>query len=134
MNRRTLTLALLLLGASACGGKNELTDLYVSTEGNDSWSGRLAAPNSQKSDGPVATLERARNIVRELKGQGRLEAPVTVNVRGGKYYLSQPFLLESADSGVPGKEIRYMAFQGEKPVISGGRKISGWSKAWGLGC
>ena len=126
MNRRILTLALLLLGSSACGGKSEPTDLYVSTEGNDSWSGRLAAPNSQKSDGPLATLERARNIVRELKGQGRLEAPVTVNVRGGKYYLSQPFLLESADSGVPGKEIRYMAFQGEKPVISGGRKISGW--------
>ena len=38
--------------------------LYVSPSGNDSWSGRLSAPNSRKTDGPFATLERARDEIR----------------------------------------------------------------------
>ncbi|MEP6627670.1 MAG: TCP-1/cpn60 chaperonin family protein, partial [Ginsengibacter sp.] len=35
--------------------------MYVSTIGNDSWSGMLRQPNQQKTDGPFATLEAARD-------------------------------------------------------------------------
>ncbi|MFA7003602.1 MAG: hypothetical protein WC429_06145, partial [Verrucomicrobiia bacterium] len=31
-------------------------DFYVATNGNDQWSGKLAAPNKEKSDGPFATI------------------------------------------------------------------------------
>ena len=41
--------------------------IYVSPAGNDAWSGRSAQPNPQGTDGPVATLERARDIVRQTK-------------------------------------------------------------------
>lgn len=44
-------------------------DFYVSTKGNDAWSGTLAEPNQEYADGPFATIERAREAVRLLKQQ-----------------------------------------------------------------
>jgi hypothetical protein len=41
--------------------------VYVSPTGNDRWSGATAQPNAQGTDGPVATLERARDILRQKK-------------------------------------------------------------------
>ncbi len=49
------------------------TILYVSTEGDDSWSGRLPEPNADRTDGPFATLKRARDEIRRLKSEGKLE-------------------------------------------------------------
>jgi hypothetical protein len=46
-------------------------NLYVSPNGNDSWSGRLASPNRTRTDGPFATLERARDAIRALKRAGQ---------------------------------------------------------------
>ena len=34
-------------------------DFFVAPTGNDQWTGHLAAPNEQGTDGPVATLTRA---------------------------------------------------------------------------
>ena len=51
--------------------------LYVATDGNDAWSGTLAAPNAEKTDGPLATLKRARNAVRERR-QRRSDRQVVV--------------------------------------------------------
>jgi len=42
-------------------------DFYVSPKGNDAWSGTLAEPNATKTDGPFATITRAKLAVRELK-------------------------------------------------------------------
>ena len=39
--------------------------LYVSTVGNNSWSGKLIQPNLEKTDGPFATLEGARDAIRK---------------------------------------------------------------------
>ena len=60
-------------------------NLYVATNGNDAWSGRLSAPNAEKTDGPFATLERARDELRKLKASGALSgngASVVVRGRG----------------------------------------------------
>ena len=58
--------------------------LYVATDGNDAWSGTLPEPNGQKTDGPFATLERARDEIRKLKKQGRLPlGGAVVEIRGG---------------------------------------------------
>jgi hypothetical protein len=57
---------------------------YVALEGSDGWSGRLAEANAGHSDGPFATLDRAREEIRELrKLQGLPESGVIVVVRGG---------------------------------------------------
>ena len=44
-------------------------DFYVSTYGNDSWSGKLASPNETKTDGPFASIQRAQKAVLALKSK-----------------------------------------------------------------
>jgi len=46
--------------------------LYVSTTGNDSWSGKLSEPDQDKTDGPFATIEGARDAIRLLKEAEKL--------------------------------------------------------------
>ncbi|NLG50252.1 MAG: right-handed parallel beta-helix repeat-containing protein [Chloroflexi bacterium] len=97
-------------------------DLYVSPQGNDRWSGKLAAPNAKGNDGPVATLERARDLIRERKLRGELAGPLTVWVRGGRYPLSEPLTFSPADSA----PVTYAAYPGEQPILDGGVRIGGW--------
>ena len=44
-------------------------DFYVSTNGNDNWSGTLSEPNADKTDGPFATIKRAQTAVKVLKSK-----------------------------------------------------------------
>lgn len=98
---------------------------FVSPRGNDAWSGTLAVPNTAGTDGPFATLARARDAVRELKAQ-QPAGPVTVLVRGDKYYLDRTLILGPQDAGTRESPVTYRAYPGETPVLSGGR-ISGYS-------
>ena len=100
---------------------------YVSTEGDDSWSGLLASPNVEKTDGPVASLNRAVELVRDLKST----APVRVLLRGGSYRIERPIVFRAEHSGTKDAPIIYAAYPGEKPIISGGRPITGWKKTNG---
>ena len=99
---------------------------YVSTRGDDNWSGRVPDPNLDGTDGPFATLVRARNVVREHKKDLEMKEPVTVTVRGGEYFLDKTFVLTVADGGTRQFPVTYMAYPGEQPVISGGRTITGF--------
>ncbi len=102
-------------------------DLYVATNGNDTWSGKLAEPKPDGSDGPVATVARAQALVREMKpGLKGRQQPILVLIRGGTYYLERPLLFGPDDSGSPRAPIVYQAYPGERPVLSGGRAIAGW--------
>ena len=104
------------------------TDFHVSPFGKDQWSGRLASPNGNASDGPFATLSRARDAVRQLKKSAGLpEGGVTVWVAAGTYHLEQGFELTAEDSGAAGKPIIYRAAAGQVRV-TGGRAVTGWRK------
>lgn len=123
-----------LLAASfalAISSSAPAADLYVSPEGNDAWSGNLPAPNAAMSDGPIATLSRARDRVRELKKGAPTPTPITVDIRGGRYTLAEPLRLGPNDSGEKDAPITYAAHPGEKPVLSGGKSIRGWKKGEG---
>ena len=89
----------------------------------------LAAPNAQKSDGPFATLERARDAVRELKKQKATD--IVVLVREGTYQLTNTIVFGLEDSGVGDSTITYAAYPGETPVFSSGREIQGWEQVTG---
>ena len=102
-------------------------DLYVSPAGNDSWSGTLEAPNAAHSDGPFATLERARREVQNFKKRKRA-GEIIVMLREGTYFLGAPLNFSSADSGSEAAPVVYAAYPGEKPVISGGRRVTGWKQ------
>ena len=92
---------------------------YVATNGNDSWSGRLAAPNAEGTDGPFATLERAQGAMRATGIRDTY-------VRGGTYAMTRTVTLTGADNGV-----RIMAYPGETPVFSGGERVGGFTPIGG---
>jgi hypothetical protein len=100
--------------------------LYVAADGSDDWSGKLKTPDAEGTDGPLASLARARDLIRELKAAEGLEQPVTVMVREGKYFLDETLVLDPRDSGTQECPIIYKAYPGERPILSGGRKIRGW--------
>ena len=119
---------------------DDAVTLYVSTEGDDQWSGRLPAPNKRKIDGPLATVRAAQKAVRKLKQRGQLQHPVQVCLRGGRYELKSPLVFTHRDSGTPEviawpaqvvtprATVTYRAYRNERPVLSGGRRITGFRK------
>ena len=100
-------------------------DFYVTTNGNDRWSGSLPDPKKDGSDGPFASLARARDAVRALKGENR---DISILIRGGSYYLTETVVFGLEDSAPDGHQVVYEAYPGERPVFSSGINISGWQE------
>jgi len=103
-------------------------DLHVTVNGNDAWSGLLPAPNATRTNGPFATLERARDEIRQWKHSGRFPAGgVTVYLGGGTYPLDRPFALGPDDSGTEAGPVVWRAVEGQQVHITGGKRIAGWT-------
>jgi parallel beta-helix repeat protein len=73
-------------------------------------------------DGPVKTLVEARDAARALRRSGMM-GPITIRVHAGTYDLSETLILGPEDS-----DTIWEAPHGEHPVVSGGRRITGWSR------
>lgn len=101
-------------------------NLYIAKNGDDKWSGKYPVPNKTGTDGPIATLPRARDLIRELKLAGKFNAPIMVLLTAGTYRLGETFLLESQDSGTKVNPITYSAYPGDKVIITGSIPIGGW--------
>ncbi len=108
---RSLPLALLLLGAQAA---SDTADFHVAPNGRDD--------NPGTREAPFATPGRARDAARAAAGK----KPVRVILRGGTYFLPEPFVLKPEDSGSAKAPVVYMAAPGEKPVLSAGARVTGW--------
>jgi len=106
-------------------------DFYIAPDGDDAWSGKLAETNAERTDGPFATLERAREAVRKLRATMNQQGPIHVQLRGGTYRLETPFVLHPEDSGSEVSPVIYESLPGERAIISGGKIIDGWQKAEG---
>ena len=117
---------LALLPAAIAAPPAAATTLYVSPQGNDAWSGTLVSPNGAKTDGPLATLAQARNQIRLLRKAGSLGGGVTVYVRGGTYSMPQGLKFEAQDGGTEAAPVVYRAYEGERPVLVGGRVVTGF--------
>jgi len=125
-----LAFASLCLGVSDVRGQKAEAGIvfYVAPNGNDAWSGKLPSPNRSKTDGPFATLQRALDAVKTLKAQqgGTLQQPVTISLRGGTYFLSEPVIVTPEHSGTAQCPVTIAAYRNEKPILSGGRRITDW--------
>jgi hypothetical protein len=66
-------------------------EFHVAPIGNDA--------NPGTKDKPFATLVRARDAIRTLKQGGPLPEPVTVQIRGGAYFLANTLVFGPEDSG-----------------------------------
>ena len=115
-------------------------DLYVSPDGNDAWSGRLAEPNTAGTDGPLVSVGEARSRIRGAKGShlykhqelsyAGLAGPLTVWLREGRYPVTEPLVFGPEDSA----PVTYASYPGETAVIDGGERITDWSIEEVNGC
>ena len=93
---------------------------YVSTAGNDRNPGTI--------EKPFASLEAARDTIRDLNRKGTIPAGgVSVLIRGGSYSLSKTFELDARDSGSEKTPIVYAPYKNEAVHLSGGERISGFA-------
>lgn len=92
---------------------------YVSPKGSDSNPGSL--------NKPFATLQRARDAVREIIKAGRKQ-DILVLIRAGMYYVPDGVIFGPNDSGTEKYKITYAAYPGEVPVFAGGVSIAGWKR------
>jgi len=108
---------------------NNPINIFISPTGDDNSNGYSVDVNAACGWGPVKTLDRARDLIRERKNEGRFTKAINVNLRGGNYELNNPFTLNQTDSGTLAYPITYKNYNNEKTVISGGQKIAGvWNK------
>ncbi len=116
-----------LPGAASDMQKFPKADFFVASDGNDSWSGRLAEPNVPLTDGPFATLAKARDTIQQIKGRSA-KKDFVVLLRGGNYRLRETLVFNVDDSAPRGGTITYAAYPGEMPIIGSGVPIGSWQK------
>jgi hypothetical protein len=84
------------------------SDFFVAPTGND------ADPGT--ADRPFATLERARDAVRQLKQAGPLNEPVNIKLQRGTYRLARAVVFGPEDSGTAACPITYQSVTGKNVV------------------
>lgn len=104
---------------------------FVSTQGNDQWSGQRADPGT--NDGPFATVTQAQQAVQKVLKTQKESRSVRVVLRGGTYFLDKPLEFGPDDSGTEKSPVIYAAAAGEQVILSGGRRLAGgqWGEANG---
>ena len=94
----------------------------------------LGAPKDDPQKGAFKALplagfgEAQRRIIALRKRQPGRTRPYIVAVRGGFYELAEPIRFTPADSGTAGSPTIFRAFGDERPILSGGRRITRWDR------
>ncbi|MBS7263120.1 MAG: right-handed parallel beta-helix repeat-containing protein [Eubacteriales bacterium] len=87
-----------------------------------------AVNGSDSGDGSVSspwrTLEHARAAVRPLIPS--MKADIVVNLIG-EFVLDAPLTLSTADGGSNGFDVVYRSADGQRAIVSGGTRVTGWS-------
>jgi hypothetical protein len=117
--------AVLLMAVAPARGQ---AVFHVSPSGDDRWSGRLASADPGGTDGPFATLERARDAIRALvRETGLPEGGVEVHLAGGIHPRRASFVLTAEDGGSAETPIVYRAAEGARPRLMGGALVTGFA-------
>ena len=104
-------------GGAGTGGAVANGTIFVAPNGDDANPGTMAQP--------LKTVARARDIVRGMTAS--MTADITVYLRGGTYPQTTTLTFGNADSGKNGFYVKYLAYQNEQPIITGGKPITGWT-------
>ena len=75
---------------------------------------------------PFMTIPEAQEAVRNINSS--MTGDIIVNLKGGRYYLDSTLEFTTADGGTNGYRVIYRNADGETPVITGGKKITGFNK------
>jgi len=91
-------------------------ELFVSPTGNDANAGTLASP--------LATLEGAKNKIRQWKASGQIAANgITVYFREGTYPITETVAFNAEDAGTSQVPILYRNYENEAVSFSGGVEV-----------
>ncbi len=91
------------------------TTLYVSPTGDDGWEGSRARP--------LATLQGARDRIRQDRVRNARNEAYAVLFADGEYALEAPVAFDPEDSGTADAPVRYAAARGARPLFFGGRRL-----------
>ncbi|WNR42970.1 right-handed parallel beta-helix repeat-containing protein [Paenibacillus roseipurpureus] len=103
---------------------NSQIALFVSPKGNDHWSGTLSEPNENQTDGPLASVYKAKARAAEIRCNTSPTDEITVYLREGRYSFRHTLAFTEQDAG----GVSFQAYPGETPIIDGGKRIQGWQK------
>lgn len=106
---------ILAVSLSASLAAVHAVEFFVSPSGNDT--------NPGTKTKPFATLERARDAIREAKTTGATGGGFTVWLSGGDYPVLKPFELTEADSGTTAAPAVYRAVEPGTVRLIGARVI-----------
>lgn len=113
-----LIVALLLLPAVFAA------EVFISPKGDDAWDGSQSEHGAGNA-GPVASFQRAKAVVRELKA--KTPGPMVVTALPGEYFLTETLVFEPQDSGTQAAPISYKALG--TVLVSGGRRLQNFKAA-----
>ena len=114
---RRIALAALCMAFASPAAASVQATYYVSPSGNDSNPGTEALP--------FHTVAKARDVVRTVNTT--MTGDIVVTLRGGTYPLTSTLTFGNADGGNNGYYVRYVNYPGEKPLLTGGQPITGWT-------
>lgn len=94
---------------------------YVAPGSNGVWFGTSPNLPPGGKEGTAGSLQAVVEAARAARRGLGPDAPATIFLRGGTYELTAPLVLRPEDSG-----LTVAAYRQENPIISGGRRITGW--------
>lgn len=120
MNKKIASIAIiavfLMQGLPVSYAAENKTDIFVQN----------GAVNGDGSiEAPFGELSQARDYIRELKREGNYPSGgVTVNMRGGVYFLKDGLELTEEDSGKENAPVTYRSYLNEQVKLIGGAEMS----------
>jgi hypothetical protein len=125
--KRPIWISALVMGVIFLSGnckemQTVTADFYIAADG------RETNPGTEKA--PLATFAAAHDAVRKKVANG-LTKDVLVLIHGGTYQVSEKMVFGPEDSGSEKYSVTYASYPGEKVMLSGGRRITGWKKGAG---
>lgn len=105
-----------LRGSSSAAAAAQET-YYIAPSGNDANAGTL--------DAPFLTIKKACAVVQTINTN--MTGDIIVYLRRGMYTIDSTIHIGNALSGTNGFTVKFMNYNNEMPMISGGRGITGWT-------
>ncbi|WP_083194611.1 right-handed parallel beta-helix repeat-containing protein [Wenyingzhuangia fucanilytica] len=124
-NYKIIFFLLFIVFISCNSDSSNKIELYVSVNGNESGVGSI--------ENPFKTIVEAVEVVRELRKKGN-KSQATIYLREGRHQIRETLVLGIEDGNLEEEAMKlsspyltFSAYPGEKPVISGGLPVEGWT-------
>ena len=119
LSAKILTVVCLFCLCALQAKASDAQDFFVSPRGSDS------APGNQEA--PFQTIHFAKSMAVKAIAESELHS-VNIWLMDGVHILEKPLDFYPEDNRYGKSKLSIKAFPGARPVISGGRKLSGWAQ------